>query len=361
MMGRAALAVLLGSALLAAAGCPKPPTEITGRGRGTRSGQAPRRNVDDVVRDLEASVIELYAQRGSKRVGGFADSLARKQQLTLFGTAAEDLAQGRYRRVLRRLRRGARRGNRHLPFSDAAPQVLFKGLELHTSPDKSIAWLFDEVSYRITRDGKQAAIPLRVTALFMLDIDRWTLVMEHVSYALPMSEILRLARSHSLRSPPRLSNYSAVRGPGAQLVRIIKRLHNGQSVSGGDDGGKFRLRKLSQGEAAMAIWPARGQEFRGERVANAPMVSTLFGAGHVDVRGYRVVVAPTGKHAWMAATLRVRVSEDGQELEIPLRATYVFELNAAGWQVVQTHLSVPIADVQLSDRLFGPAVPSTGG
>ncbi len=57
-----------------------------------------------------------------------------------------------------------------------------KRLEVHLAQDASAAWAFDEISWRIPMCGRTAAIPLRLTALFAREGDRWVQVFEHLSF-----------------------------------------------------------------------------------------------------------------------------------------------------------------------------------
>ena len=57
-----------------------------------------------------------------------------------------------------------------------------KRLEVHLAQDGTAAWAFDEISWRIHMCGRTAAIPLRMTALFAREGDRWVQVFEHLSF-----------------------------------------------------------------------------------------------------------------------------------------------------------------------------------
>lgn len=58
-----------------------------------------------------------------------------------------------------------------------------KRLEVHLAQDGTAAWSFDEISWRIHLCGRTAAIPLRMTALYTREGDRWVQVFEHLSFA----------------------------------------------------------------------------------------------------------------------------------------------------------------------------------
>jgi hypothetical protein len=64
----------------------------------------------------------------------------------------------------------------------AQTQARSKKLEIHLAQDASAAWATDEVSWRIVTCGRTAVIPLRMTAMFARDGDRWVLVFEHLSF-----------------------------------------------------------------------------------------------------------------------------------------------------------------------------------
>ena len=53
--------------------------------------------------------------------------------------------------------------------------VRSKRLDVHLSADKpvSAAWMSDELSWRIIACGRTAVVPLRITALYAHDGDRW--------------------------------------------------------------------------------------------------------------------------------------------------------------------------------------------
>lgn len=76
-----------------------------------------------------------------------------------------------------------------------------KRLEIHLSQDGSAAWAFDEISWRILTCGRTAVIPLRMTALFAREGDRWISVFEHLSFGrLPAPARDGTLRGAALRS-----------------------------------------------------------------------------------------------------------------------------------------------------------------
>ena len=86
---------------------------------------------------------------------------------------------------------------------DPCVEVLSKNLEVHLSRDRSVGWTFDDVSCRLPDpfEGRSASIPLRVTAVYQRHLDTWVMVMQHVSYGMPLDDVLAWARSGRLAKP----------------------------------------------------------------------------------------------------------------------------------------------------------------
>src|SRR6185436_8106547 len=60
--------------------------------------------------------------------------------------------------------------------------VRSKNLSIQVAADQTAAWMSDELSWRIETCGRTAVIPLRITALYAHDGDRWIPVFEHLSF-----------------------------------------------------------------------------------------------------------------------------------------------------------------------------------
>lgn len=76
-----------------------------------------------------------------------------------------------------------------------------KRLEVHLAQDARAAWAFDEISWRIGVCGRTAAIPLRMTALFAREGDRWVQVFEHLSFGrIPAPSLDGKLRGAKIRS-----------------------------------------------------------------------------------------------------------------------------------------------------------------
>jgi ketosteroid isomerase-like protein len=290
-------------------------------------------------RDLEATVLEGYSQLTLGNLDAYREGIAADRQITLVGVSPRDVVMGRTPRALSRDRR---------LYRDLGPTILSKNLDVHLSRDGSVGWIYDEISYRVPYMGRTASIPIRRTALYVRDLDRWLLVMEHESYALPVGEIVDLAARGALEPPRRLDRrYHRTEGPSSLLLRMIERLQEASD--------SYRRQRVAADEEALLLLPHPEGEIYGAEVPLSASVAGLFGAGaSVSLRDYRVFVSPSISSAWIAANLAVTTIVRDEPVEIGLRATYVLEnRDKWGWQVVQTHVSAPLLPAELSRLVFG--------
>lgn len=302
-----------------------------------RSDPQPDRTA--LIRDLEATVLENYSQLTLGNFDAYRDGVASEDPVVLFGVSPRDVVYGISPPGLSRDRR---------PYRRFKPTIYSKNLDLHLSKDGSVAWVYDEISYRVPYMGRTASIPIRVTGLYVRDVDRWVLVMEHQSYAIPTEDIVRFAVTGQLRQPGEMrKRYNRRDGPSPLVLKIAGRFHNADE--------NYRKRKLSTEPDALILLPDPDHEYRGKHVAEAPTLASLFGdSATVGLRDYRVHVSRNKRVAWMAANLVVRTTINGDEVEVGLRATYVFENRGEwGWEVVQLHVSVPVHLRELTRRIFG--------
>jgi ketosteroid isomerase-like protein len=293
-------------------------------------------------RDLEATVLEGYSQLTLGNLDAYREGIAADRQVTLVGVSPRDVVMGRAPRALARDRR---------LYRELGPTILSKNLDVHLSRDGSVGWIYDEISYRVPYMGRTASIPIRRTALYVRELDRWLLVMEHESYALPVGEIVDLAARGALEPPRRLDRrYRRTEGPSSLLLRVIERLQNGSD--------NYRRQKVSADHEALLLLPHPEGEIYGADVPASSSVAALFGSGaSVSLRDYRVFVSPSISSAWIAANLVITTDVRDETVEIGLRATYVLEnRDKWGWQVVQTHVSAPLAPAELSRHVFGAEV-----
>jgi hypothetical protein len=316
------------------------------RGLGGDDSKGPPTSNRDLIRDLEATVLEGYMQLTLGNIEAYADGIARDRDIALIGIAPRAVVVGRNPRAVSRDRR---------PFRGIDAKFYSKNLDVHLARDGAVGWTFDEVSYRVRFLDREASIPIRVTSIFVRDIDRWVLVHEHMSYALPIEEVIALARAGRLRSPRALCKKKKCDSESPGLPRIVEALLASK--------GKERYQRLASADQALLVWPGPEHEYHGREVNDAPPLAELFGLGaKVSIHDYRAYVGPGRKVAWVVANLEVS-SVDG-ELTIGLRATYVLSVARVGtnkfsWKIVQSHVSVPIDAGELSRRVFGegPATP----
>jgi len=296
--------------------------------------EAPDVPRDVLAHDLEATVIENYSHLTLGNFSAFRDGLSPDQAVCLLGVTPGDVVVGR--------RPAAAARDRRL-YRVLGPTLLSKNLDVHLSEDGFVGWTFDEMSYRVPYQGRTASIPIRSTELYVRDFDRWVLVMQHQSFAVSFDDLRNLAGSGALEEPKRFPS-RALAKDSRELIALVGRLHNGSGP-------------IAQGEGALVLLPDRDHEVRGTDAAQTSSLAALFGAGTtVGLRDYRIGVAKGGRVAWMAANLVVRTNlgdkSDGG-IDIGLRGSYVFQLAAGGWEVVQMHISAAVPEAELSRRMFG--------
>lgn len=316
---------------------------------------------DELARELEASILENYLQLAVGNMEAYADSLARDREIALLGIRPRDLIVGKNPQERLRARR-------RLPFhdrphcqigaSESEPclRLLPKTLDVQLYGDSSVGWISDEVSYRVPHEGREAAIPLRMTAVMMRDIDRWVLVMEHTSYGLPVSTILDLARHNQLSAPAEFGSYHDDRNRAMVFRRELTSFLNADAAAKKRYLAALGRKPPVPADAYFLLLPGPRQEYRGADMFRAPSLAQLFGPGAVvSVDAYRLSAAPNKRVAWMAARLTVAVDDpiSRRTLSIGLRGTFLFAFSELRWHLVQAHISVPVSEEQLGRRLFG--------
>jgi hypothetical protein len=225
------------------------------------------------------------------------------------------------------------------PAMDNAPRS--KNLAITLAKDRTAAWISDEVSWRLTVCGRAAVIPLRATALYARDGERWVMVFEHLSFGqTPMP-------TPAKHRPPRALD-SAVADAG--LAEAV-------------EPALAALRKRSGfviAEDAIAIGPDIASEWRGAQLDVARLVP---GVGDVQLAGGRLgTVGRTPKAATIAYWVGNLITELPARPGIPggtahYRATFVFERRDA-WRVASVHVSQAIEDGELANAVFGTALIS---
>lgn len=263
---------------------------------------------------------------------------------------------------------------------DGAPldEAQSKRLEMHLSEDLTAAWVFDEVSYRFPgcvvtgRDGaldtyKIATVPLRLTAVFVRDGERWVQVLEHLSYPQRVADLI--AGASEFKPPgPALRNGL---DPRAKPMTVPKELV--QRAIAVDLGAEERTRIFASDRDALAIWPDPEHELRGGSVVSSVSLAEAFDATKTELKSYRMGMSPDptggvggGSVAWAAITFELtarRVTDEGDVIpvKLDLRASYVMERREVDgtptWQLVQSHVSSPVS----APALIGTFAPVGGG
>ena len=295
--------------------------------------------LDELRKSLESTVLENYVQLTYGNIEAFLDRVAVEGEVQFIGVTPGDVLVGVNPPGLREDRRLYRR--RRL-------RILSKNLDVHLSQDGSVGWVYDEVSYRVEYMGREASIPIRSTSLYLRDVERWVLAAGHLSYGVPIGELISVVARGNFRKG---ASIKTEQGPSkelsASLVGIVGRFINGSATEA-----------LYHGdESALLLLPGPEQEYHGEECLDAPPLSKTIGEdATVAVKNYRVQLSSSRRVAWLVANLSARGDFNGDLLEIPLRGSFVLEQRGEGdWLIAQAHISAPFSESELSALVFGPA------
>lgn len=364
-------------------------------------------NPEVLQRELEISVLENYLQLTLGNMEAYADTLGRDRVLTLLGIGPDEVATG----ILPEDCSPAAAPDRicgssrdRLPFRSDTPcgigssarapclGVYSKNLQLHLSQDGSTAWVFDELAYRVPHQGREASIPLRYTAVFVRDVDRWVMVMEHLSHAIAIELVLALARGGKLAMPRDLpvQDIDLVRAR-MLLARVSRRLEGDmgpraatpadgsgepdETLDEAPDGTQGEASGETQGAAPVAmppgapgspaadhgsqpgtlLWPYPYGEFHGPALDTAPSLAEVLGPDtRITMHDIRLALSGSKRVAWLATNLHARQGLGDGALTLGMRLTAVFERDASDqWHIRQMHVSVPVSRSQLREHVLG--------
>jgi hypothetical protein len=253
-------------------------------------------------------------------------------------------------------------------------EVRSKHLELTIALDQTAAWMSDELSWRIDTCGRTAVIPLRITALYARDGDRWVTVFEHLSFG---------------RSP--------APGEGVAPRAIKTEVVSGDlrdELSGVIARGLFREPHdptvAAQSGGALVLGPDAGDEWHGARVLTAQLPGGTLEDRRVGLVGRNPATATLAywvgnynatvpaRPGAAAGKARLRVSHvfekrwfdtrdqptegkscglDDNQARDPERRKAVED--HCRWMLVQSHMSQPIQDEALIGLVFGTAPTSS--
>lgn len=206
-------------------------------------------------------------------------------------------------------------------------------LRVQLARDLSAAWVTDEISWRLSVCGKVAVIPLRLTALYARDGDRWAPVVEHLSYG------------RGLGSDER-AGFGLTIDPAAAADRAPEKLVAGFMSA-------KRPVELPLSDQATFVPPEGRAPLSGDEIlrvpwtsADAKIESARFGYVGADPRRAGV--------AYWVGTLSV---PHGKQV-VRTRATFVLERIKGGWALASGHVSLPDDDAALAARFLSNAVTS---
>ncbi|MBK7539071.1 MAG: nuclear transport factor 2 family protein [Myxococcales bacterium] len=215
-----------------------------------------------------------------------------------------------------------------------AQSVRSKHLDVTLAADTSAAWMFDEVSWRLTICGRTLVIPLRLTALYARDGDRWIPALEHLSWGAAPVDLSVLGSS--------VQSATVSQDIDQALEAAIAPLLQAQIPASPS---------WSKGPDALMIGPDWSQEWRG-----LELVGKALASGKLELEDKRsgVVGRSTDKAtvAYWVGNLRTT----GSAPQRRLRASFVFERHLRQWVVVQGHVSAPIDDESLARLTVGSAL-----
>jgi SnoaL-like domain len=240
--------------------------------------------------------------------------------------------------------------------------VRSKRLDIHLSADKAVsaAWMSDELSWRLSFCGRTAVIPLRITALYAHDGDRWVQVLEHLSFG---------------RTPTPTPDGSLVGRPMVDaLINTSLSDELGRDIVALFTGQADRIKPLvsldpdhrteddpRQPAPSFLLAPDPDSEWHGDDdLARLQLVDgrlVKIQDRRVGVIGLSVAKATV---AYEVANLVVdlRTHPGSPASQVLLRGTFVFEKRDDKWLMVQGHVSQPITDYALANRVFGTALES---
>ncbi|HEX4418655.1 MAG TPA: hypothetical protein VH165_12180, partial [Kofleriaceae bacterium] len=252
-------------------------------------------------------------------------------------------------------------------------EIRSKNLAIQIALDQSAAWMSDELSWRIELCGRTAVIPLRLTALYAHDGDRWVPVFEHLSFGWAPT-VLDAPQSKAIKT-------EVVTGDlrdelSGVLARGLFHLPHDPSV-------------VARDPLALVLGPDAGDEWHGTHVLEEQLPAGRFEDRRVGLVGRDPASATVAY--WVGNYLADVPATPGTAAgKVRMRVTHVFEKRHAQpigtapgtaydgcappkdpkdlkardrladchWVLVQSHMSQPISDEALTQQVFGTALAS---
>lgn len=234
--------------------------------------------------------------------------------------------------------------------------VRSKRLRIRLSRDRGVsaAWISDELSWRITACDRTAVVPLRLTALYAHDGDRWVEVYEHLSFGRVPSP----TADGQLRGKPFVE---------AVVDRALSEKLSGQlNALNSGDAARTKLAVATgtteddpmKPPAAFLLGPDPDGEWEGGTVESIRLVD-----GTMTLDRARVGTIGRPDRATVAYWVGNLVADLSHHPGAPaskvlLRGSFVFEKRNDTWVVVQGHVSQPIDDNDLAQLVYGTALIS---
>ncbi len=228
-----------------------------------------------------------------------------------------------------------------------------KRLEIHLARDQTAAWATDEISWWITTCGRTAVIPLRMSALYARDGDRWVPVFEHLSFGRTPTPTLP-----GQRTPRPIQTEVVSRDLTDELSRVLAPVLRREQDKRPD--------VLAPGPEVSLIGPAIDAEWHGHDTVFAKILPgrdpmRLEGrlVGTVGRRGTKPTIA-----YWVGNLTAKLAARPGVPAGTGhFRASFVFERQRDKkgrdhWVIVQGHVSHAIDDENLASAIFGTALIS---
>ena len=235
-------------------------------------------------------------------------------------------------------------------------KVRSKNLRIHLSHDKGVtaAWMSDELSWRIVLCNRTAVIPLRITALYAHDGDRWVQVFEHLSFGrTPMP-----TADGALRGAP-IREAVIDRALSDELSRQLSSLLSAQATRVKLTVAPGNADDPTQPAPTFLLGPDPDAEWSGKETIES--LRLIDGKVTLDQRRVGLVASGRPDKASIAYWIGNLVADLRHHPGTPaskvlLRGTFIFEKRDDKWVVVQGHISQPIDDIDLATYVYGTAL-----
>ncbi|MEZ4360527.1 MAG: nuclear transport factor 2 family protein [Kofleriaceae bacterium] len=236
-----------------------------------------------------------------------------------------------------------------LTLSPSTPStVRSKRLRISLAQDRSAAWISDEVSWRIEVCGHTLTIPLRLTALFARDGDRWVMALEHLSTGVDLAAQGELMGRSIPPAEASAELAAAVATSVTDALRVP--LESSPRISTEPD-------SLLLGPGWFQEW--RGDEGIGQRWVDGALAIAQTTDGGAPAPARRVgAVGRSVDSATVAYWVGNLTATTASQGRARLRASFVLERRNGVWVVVQGHVSAPVDDQTLARAAIGSALVS---